>query len=62
MKHGDARWRQLELGPDGQKLTLEERQDGWHFCIEFDCGLTQGEQIDEEGRCAWCGFDKRKVK
>lgn len=42
-------------------LTTEEKKEGWHFCIEFDQLLTQGEEIDEQGRCAFCQFDKRKV-
>lgn len=55
------RFRRLEFGPPGQKLTRAEQREGWHFCVEFDEGLTTGEQLDDEGRCAWCGFDKRKV-
>jgi hypothetical protein len=59
MRPGDERHRELERAGTG--LTLEERQAGWHFCHEYDGGLTPGEQLDDEGRCAWCGFDGRKV-
>ncbi len=51
---------ELERDPHA-KLTREERQDGWHFCYEFDEMLTQGEMVDAEGRCAFCGFDKHLV-
>ncbi len=55
--------RQKELESDAvAKLTREEMKEGWHFCIEFDDGLTQGEQLTDEGACAWCGFDGNKVK
>ena len=53
--------RYMELDRSGKGLTLEERQAGWHFCEEFDEGLTQGEQRHDDGTCAWCGFDGRKV-
>jgi hypothetical protein len=55
------RARMQHLERIGGHLTLAELRDGWHFCPEFDEGLTQGEQLDEHGRCAWCGFDKRRV-
>lgn len=51
----------LELDP-ALNLTKEEMKEGWHFCIEFDYLLTQGEEIDEQGRCEFCEFDKRLVK
>jgi hypothetical protein len=54
----NERFNQLERDPEAQ-LTLDELRAGWHFCPEFDEGLTQGEQLDDEGRCAWCGFDRR---
>lgn len=54
------RFSSLERDPDA-RLTREEMREGWHFCTELDLGLTQGEQIDGDGRCAWCGFDKRRV-
>jgi len=56
----NERIRLLERTP-GLRLTVEEMRDGWHFCVDFDYGLTQGEQVDKQGRCAWCGFDKRRV-
>lgn len=54
--------RYMHLERTGEALTREERAEGWHYCVEYDLGLTQGEQIDDEGRCAWCGFDGRKFK
>lgn len=39
------------------ELTEEEMRAGWHFCIELDGLLTQGEPVD--GQCI-CGFDKTK--
>jgi hypothetical protein len=56
----DERRFALERDPDA-RLTLAEMREGWHFCTEFDLRLTQGEQIDNQGRCAWCGFDRRRV-
>jgi hypothetical protein len=56
----DDRYRRLDA-EDGS-LTIEEMRDGWHFCPEFDLLLTQGEERDGDGRCAFCGFDAREVK
>ncbi len=44
----------------GKKLPLEVMALGWHYCPDFDEGLTPGEQLDDEGRCAWCKFDRRE--
>lgn len=55
------RQRELEESEDAQ-LTSEEKKNGWYFCIEFDDMLTPGEEVTEEGACAFCGFDKNKVK
>lgn len=55
-----VRWWFLERHPHA-RLTHAEMRQGWHFCSEFDFGLTQGEQLDEQRRCAWCGFDRRRV-
>lgn len=57
----DVRLRLLEQGPGDQRLTFREMRHGWHFCIEFDFLCTPGEQLDKQGCCAFCGFDKRKV-
>jgi hypothetical protein len=43
-------------------LLVEEMAEGWHYCQDFDQELTTGEELDSEGRCAWCGFDRRKVR
>lgn len=57
----NARYLELELNMDA-KLTTAERQEGWHFCQEFDFLCTQGEERDEFGRCVFCDFDGRKVR
>lgn len=46
---------QLERGPDPQVMTFEEMIQGWHWCIEFDFMVTDGERKDEDGRCL-CGI------
>lgn len=56
----DARWRFVELDIEA-KLTIQERQEGWHFCDEWDGMLTQGEERNDDGSCAHCKFDGRKV-
>jgi hypothetical protein len=55
-----ARWLELEKNGDAT-LTLQEMQNGWHFCMEFDYLCTQGEERNEDGSCHYCGFDGRKV-
>ncbi len=32
----DERYKELQFGPDPQKLTPEEVDEGWHWCIEMD--------------------------
>jgi hypothetical protein len=54
------RWAELEA--EFGQLTKKEMRQGWHFGPDFDFLLTQGEQVDEQERCAFCGFDRRKVK
>ena len=56
----NERYLDLETNLD-RRLTVEEMRDGWHFCMEFDYLLTQGEERDEFGRCVFCEFDGRKV-
>ncbi len=65
MKYGDKRYWELQRSAD-VRLTKEELAQGWHFCPDFDqdlldCQGKEGEDGDEQGRCNWCGFDKRKI-
>lgn len=56
----NKRLRELEL--DGNaRLTTEERQQGWHFCEEWDFMCTQGEERWADGSCAYCEFNGKKV-
>lgn len=55
----ESRW--LLLSKEGGTLTEAEQRDGWHFCPEFDEELTQGEERNEDGSCAWCRFDGGKA-
>jgi len=49
----------LALEAGKAKLNEEELRQNWHFCPDFDYGLTQGEQRTDEGACDWCGYDWR---
>lgn len=51
MKMGmtNGRWKQLSED-DSLKLTPEEINDGWHFCLEFD-GLLIGPDMGELHAC-----------
>lgn len=41
------------------RLSVEEVNDGWHFCPEFDWDLVR---IATTGtRCEYCGYFRREV-
>jgi hypothetical protein len=55
------RQRELEDPNSQAAISIEERREGWHFCSEYDYGLTDGEFMAEDGIACLCGFDRRKV-
>ncbi len=57
----NERWKFLSTTP-GQTLSLEEKQEGWHFCPEFDEDLIQGCDTAFKRHCDWCGNDGRSFE
>lgn len=46
------RYRQLEFGPEGGKLTEQEVAQGWHFCPDWNDMLINVHR--SEGDCCTC--------
>lgn len=42
--------RYFEIELKGASLTQEEKEDGWHFCPDWD-GLLTGPEMDEIEHC-----------